>query len=60
MPAKTSTLKSNLCDYRDAYIAVKGTKNHLVIAAIENDKAQKNAAFKNILDNAFQKPTVHL
>ena len=40
-------LRSDLCDYSDAYIVVKGRKDLLAIAANENDKAQKNVAFKN-------------
>ena len=54
-------LRSDLCDYKDAYIVVKRTIDLLAAAANENDKAQKNFAFKN---NApfryeFQKLTVH-
>ena len=40
-------LRSDLCDYSDVYIVVKGRKDLLAIAANENDKAQKNVAFKN-------------
>ena len=40
-------VRSDLYDYSDAYIVVKGTKNLLTAAANENDKAQKNFAFKN-------------
>ena len=40
-------LRSDLCDYSDAYIVVKGTIDLLTTAANENDKAQKNDAFKN-------------
>ena len=40
-------LRSDLCDYSDAYIVVKGTIDLLTTAANENDKAQKNEAFKN-------------
>ena len=39
-------LRSDLCDYSDAYIVVKGTIDLLVAAANENDKAQKNVAVK--------------
>ena len=58
---KTSMVRSNLCDYSDACIVVKETIDLLVDAAIENDKAQKNVAFKKILhlDHAFQKLTLH-
>ena len=44
---KTSMLKSDLCHYSDLYIIVKGTIDVLAAAANENDKAQKNIAFKN-------------
>ena len=44
---ETSMLRPDLCDYRDAYIVVKGTIDFLAAAANENDKAQKNVAFKN-------------
>ena len=40
-------LRSDICDYRDAYIVVKGTIDLLAAAANETDKAQKNFAFKN-------------
>ena len=42
-------LRSDLCDYSDAYIVVKGTIDLLAAAATanENDKAEKNGAFKN-------------
>ena len=39
--------RSDLCDYSDAYIVVKWTIAILAAAANENDKAQKNVAFKN-------------
>ena len=39
--------RSNLYDYNDAYIVVKGTTDLLAAAANENNKAQKNVAFKN-------------
>ena len=44
---ETSMLRSDLCDYSDAYIVVKGTIDLLTAAANENDKVQKNVAFKN-------------
>ena len=44
---KTSMLRSNLCDYSDACIAVKETIDILAAAANENDKAEKNVTFKN-------------
>ena len=37
-------LRSDLCDYSDAYIVVKDL---LAAAANENHKAEKNVAFKN-------------
>ena len=40
-------LRSDLCDYSDAYIVVKGVIDLLAAAANENDKAEKNVAFKN-------------
>ena len=44
---KSSMLRSDLYDYSDACIAVKETIDLLATAANENDKAQKNVAFKN-------------
>ena len=44
---ETSMLRSDLCDYSDAYIVVKGTIDLLTAAANENDKVQKNTVFKN-------------
>ena len=44
---KTLMLRSDLCDYSDAYIVVKGTIDLLADDANENDKAEKNVAFKN-------------
>ena len=40
-------LRSYLCDYSDAYIVVKGTIDLLAAATNENDKAEKDVAFKN-------------
>ena len=40
-------LRSNLYDYSDVYIVVKGTIGLFAAAANENDKSQKNVAFKN-------------
>ena len=40
-------LRSNLCDYSNAYIVVKGTSDLLPATANENGKAQKNVSFKN-------------
>ena len=39
--------RSDLCDYKDAYIVVKGTIDLLPTDANENDKAQKNFVIKN-------------
>ena len=44
---KTSMLRSGLCNYSDAYIVVKGAIDLLTAAAKENDKAEKDVAFKN-------------
>ena len=41
-----SMLRSYLCDYSYVYIVVKGAID-LLAAANENDKTQKNIAFKN-------------
>ena len=40
-------LKSDLCDYSDAYTVVKGSIYLLAAAASENDKAEKDVMFKN-------------
>ena len=40
-------LRSDLRDYSEAYIAVKGTIDLLAAVANETDKAQKDVAFKN-------------
>ena len=40
-------LRSDLCDYSDAYIFVKGTIDLLAAAANKNDKTQKNVALRN-------------
>ena len=42
---KTSMLRSNLCNYSDAYIAVKGRIN--VRVTKNTDVGQKDVAFKN-------------
>ena len=44
---KTSMLRSDLCDYSDAYIVVKETIDLLASAPNENNKTEKNIAFKN-------------
>ena len=44
---KTSILRWNLCDYHDAYIAVKGTVDLLTATGNKNDKPEKKVAFKN-------------
>ena len=43
---KTSMLRSDLCDFNDAYIAVKGT---ITVARPNNTKRNKAVAFKNNL-----------
>ena len=40
-------LRSDLCDYCDAYIVVKGTIDFLAAAANKNDKAEKDVSYKN-------------
>ena len=40
-------LRSDLYDYSDAYIVVKGTIDFLADDANETDKVQKNFAIKN-------------
>ena len=44
---KTSILRSDLRDYRDAHIILKGTIDLLAATGNKNNKAQKNVAFKN-------------
>ena len=44
---KTSMLRSYLCDNSDAYIVVNGTIDLLAAAANENDKPERDVAFKN-------------
>ena len=44
---KTSMLRSDLLDNSDTYVVVKETIDLLADDANENDKAQKNVAFKN-------------
>ena len=46
MRFKTSKLRSDLCDYSNAYILVNGTIDLLATNANKNDKVQKNVAFK--------------
>ena len=41
---KTSMLRSDLCDYSDAYIVVKGT---ITVTDPDNAKRNKSVAFKN-------------
>ena len=40
-------LRSDLCDYSDVYIVVKGTIDLVAAAASEIYKAGKNVAYKN-------------
>ena len=44
---KTPTLRSDLCDYSNAYIVVKGTVYLLASAANENNKVEKDIVLKN-------------
>ena len=44
---KTSVRRSDLYDYSDAYIVVKVAIDLLAAGANENDKAEKDVAFKN-------------
>ena len=49
---KMSALQSDLCDYSDAYIVVKGT---ITVTDPNNNAYGKNLAFKNnvtLIDNA--------
>ena len=48
-------LKSDLYDYSDAYIVLKGTIDLLAVAGNKNDKAEKEVAFKN---NASFRPCI--
>ena len=41
---KTSMLRSDLCDFSDAYIVVKGT---IIVTKPDNAKRNKSVAFKN-------------
>ena len=58
---KTSMSRSDLCDYSNAYIIVKGTIDLLADDVNENDKAQKMLHLKIMLhlNHAFPKLTVH-
>ena len=44
---KSPMLRSDLCDYSDAYIVVKGTIDFLAAAANKNHQEEKQDAFKN-------------
>ena len=46
---KTSMLRSDLCDYSDAYIVVNGTIDLLATDTKENDRIEKNFAFNDIV-----------
>ena len=52
---KTSMVRSDLCDWSDEYIVMKGAIDLSGDVANENDKAKKNVAFKIMLhlDHAF-------
>ena len=47
--AKTTMLKSSLCDYSDAYILVKGTiaVNNSAAANVDANNTNKKVIFKN-------------
>ena len=55
---KTSMLRSDLCDFSDAYIVVKGT---ITVTNPDNNVYDKKLAFKNnhCLFLAFQKLIIH-
>ena len=40
-------LRSDFCDYSDAYIVVKGAIDQLAAVTNESDKAEKDVALKN-------------
>ena len=44
---KTLMLKTDLGDYSDVYIVIKGAIDLLAAAANEDDKAEKEVVFKN-------------
>ena len=58
--SKISILKSNLCDYSDAYIVVKGRIS--VAGNNVDNRRNKKLTFKNNdpLDHVFQKSITHL
>ena len=47
MRFKASTLRSDSCEYSNAYIVAIGTKYRLADDANENEEIQKSVAFKN-------------
>ena len=54
---KTEMLRSDLCDYGDAYIVVEGERDLLAAAANENHKPHKGNAFKiNVPFTSFKAP----
>ena len=58
---KTPILRSDLCDYSDAYIALKVTV--MVGGTNDANKRNENLTFNNIatfLDHAYQKSITHL
>ena len=54
-------LRSDLCDYSDAHIVVKGTIDLLADVANKSDNAEKMLSLKIMfhLDHTFQKLTEH-
>ena len=59
---KTPMLRSNLCNYSDAYIVVKEVIDILAAATNENYNVEKILRFKimNHLGSAYKKLTTHL
>ena len=57
MRIKNPMLRSDLCDYSDAYIVVKG---NIVVTTPNDAKRKKNVAFKKKqrLSTAFQRSMV--
>ena len=53
---KTPVVRSNLCDFSDEYIVVKGT---IIVTNPDDAKRNKRVAFKNNLSTAFQKSMVY-
>ena len=54
---KTSMLKSDLCDYSDAYVVAKGTAT--VTGANDRDRKNRFLAFKNNTSYAYQRSIMY-